>query len=191
VDELIRIAERDAEFYKSSGGGITLSGGEVMIQPRDFLLALMGGLKQKGFNLAVDTCGYAPFEAFESALPYVDTFLYDVKFIDSSRHLQFTGEDNSLILSNLKKLSHMGAKLEIRIPVIEGANSDDVEMRRIAAYIAQNIKVEKVRLLPYHTLGKEKYEQLGMTASDEFSAPSARRMQELTEMFMGCGVQVC
>lgn len=188
-DELIRIAERDAEFYKSSGGGVTLSGGEVMAQHAAFLLELVRGLKQKGLNVAVDTCGYAPFEAFENILPYVDTFLYDIKFIDNARHLQFTGQSNGLILANLQKLSGKNASLEIRIPVIEGANSDDAQMNKIISYLA-GIRAKKIRLLPYHAIGREKYTHLGMPQPDEFYAPSPQRMNELTERFKQHGLPI-
>jgi len=187
--QLIAIAERDAEFYRTSGGGVTLSGGEVMTQPQNFLVELLRGLKQKGINTAIDTCGHAPFETFENVLPYVNTFLYDIKFADNARHLQFTGQGNELILSNLQKLSQKGAKLEIRIPVIEGINSDDAEMDKIMS-ILSNIRVEKIRLLPYHSIGRDKYTHLGMNVSDEFHAPSTQRMNELTEKFKQNGLPV-
>jgi len=182
--QLISIAQRDSLFYQTSGGGVTLSGGEVMTQPAGFLLELVRGLKQKGINIAVDTCGHAPFEAFENVLPYVDTFLYDIKFADSARHLQFTGVGNELILANLQKLSDKGAKLEVRIPVIEGVNSDDVEMNKIMSFLA-NIRVKKVRLLPYHAFGSDKYTHLGMEMPDEFTAPTQQCMDKLTTKF-GC-----
>jgi len=183
VDELIHIADKDAEFYKSSSGGVTLSGGEVLAQPRAFLHALTSGLKLKGFHIAVDTCGHVPFEAFENVREYVDIFLYDVKFIDNARHLRFTGVSNELILENLKKLSDTVARIEIRIPVIEGVNSDDAEMNGIMQYIKDKIKVEKIRLLPYHAIGNDKYTRIGMTAKGKFSAPSEGHMCELAEMF--------
>lgn len=187
--QLVAIAERDAEFYRNSGGGVTLSGGEVMIQPTDFLIELLHGLKQKGINTAVDTCGHAPFEAFENVLPYVDTFLYDIKFADNARHLQFTDQGNELILSNLQKLSDKGVKLEIRIPIIEGVNSDDAEMDKIISLL-KNIKAEKIRLLPYHSIGRDKYTHLGMAAPDEFHAPSAQRINELAGKFSAHGLPV-
>jgi len=188
--ELIRIAEKDATFYQSSGGGVTLSGGEVLTQPRAFLHSLTSGLKRKGFHVAIDTCGHVPYEAFENVMPFTDIFLYDIKLISSQRHLQFTGLGNELILSNLKKLSDAGAKIEIRIPVIEGVNSHDEEMNGIMQYIAQNIKVERVRLLPYHAFGTDKYERVGMTAAGEFSTPSKARMAELEERFRQNGLPI-
>jgi len=189
-DELIRIAEKDTEFYKSSGGGVNLSGGEVLTQSRAFLRAFTKGLKHKGIHVAIDTCGHVPFEAFENVLPYADIFLYDIKLFDSAKHLEFTGLDNELILSNLKKLSSMGVKLEIRVPVIEGVNNDDDEINKIIQYIAQNIRVERVRLLPYHAMGADKYERFGMVTGTGFSEPSAERMHVLTERCRQSGLPV-
>ena len=177
--ELIRIAEKDAEFYQSSEGGVTLSGGEVLAQPRAFLHSLVSGLKRKGFHVAVDTCGHVPYEAFENVLPFTDIFLYDIKLICSAKHLQFTGLGNELILSNLKKLSDAGAKIEIRVPVITGVNDDDAEIDGIMQYITNNIRVESVRLLPYHAIGTDKYKRIGMVAEGNFTTPSSERMRDL------------
>ena len=186
-EELIRIVERDEAFYQVSGGGVTLSGGEVMMQNRDFLLQLAKGLKQKGLHLAIDTCGHAPADAYEDILPYADIFLYDIKLIDNERHLYFTGQDNSLILSNLKMLSDKGAKLNIRIPVIEGVNAHDTEINAIIQYLKENIQAERISLLPYHTMGKDKYQRIGMNGEEgeenNFSTPSTQRMEELAERF--------
>ena len=187
-EELIHIALRDAAFYQSSGGGVTLSGGEVMALPQAYLLALVQGLKQKGLNIAIDTCGHAPFESFESILPYVDTFLYDIKCIDSARHRQYTGQGNELILSNLKQLSALGANIDIRIPVIEGINSTDDEIDGIIQFISHNVQGAKIRLLPYHNLGQSKYEGLGMTADSGFSAPSQSRLRQITAKFKQSGL---
>ena len=187
--QLIAIADRDAEFYRNSGGGVTLSGGEVMLQSSDFLIELLRGLKQKGIDTAVDTCGHVSFAAFKNVLPYVDIFLYDIKFADNARHLQFTGHGNDLILSNLQKLSDMDTKLEIRIPVIEGVNSGDAEMDKIISLL-KNIKAKKIRLLPYHTFGRDKYVHLGMAMPNKFTAPSAQRMDELAEKFKQNGLPV-
>jgi len=189
-DQLINIAEKDAEFYQSSGGGVTLSGGEVLAQPRAFLRLLTSGLRRKGFNVALDTCGHVPFEAFENVMPFTDIFLYDIKLINSARHLQFTGQGNELILANLKKLSDAGAKIEIRIPIIEGVNSHDEEIDGIIKFISQNIRTERVRLLPYHAIGTDKYERIGMVAESGFSAPSAERLSQLHEKFKRYGLPV-
>ena len=190
-DELIRIAEKDAAFYAVSGGGVTLSGGEVMVQPLDYLLPLVRGLKRKGLDLTIDTCGYAPYEAFEAVLPYTDLFLYDIKLIDSDRHLHFTGQDNHLILDNLQKLAGQGAKLQVRVPVIEGVNAHDGEMDRIVHYLAENVRSADIVLLPYHATGLDKYRRIGYTdarsGDASFSAPDAPRLYAITEKFRQAG----
>ncbi|MCL2378738.1 MAG: glycyl-radical enzyme activating protein [Defluviitaleaceae bacterium] len=187
--ELINIAEKDAEFYQNSGGGVTLSGGEVLTQPPAFLHSLTSGLKRKGFHVAIDTCGHVPFQAFENILPYTDVFLYDVKLFNSAKHSQFTGHGNQLILENLKKLSDTGAKIEIRIPIIEGANNNE-EIDAIMHYLSQNIRVEKIRLLPYHAIGTDKYKRIGMAAKGQFLTPGSQRMNELAEKFKKCGLPI-
>jgi len=188
VNELIYIAQKDAEFYQSSGGGVTLSGGEVLTQPRAFLHSLTSCLKRKGIHVAVDTSGHVPYQAFENVLPFTDIFLYDVKLINSAQHKQFTGHGNELILSNLKKLSDTGAKIEIRVPIIVGVNTNETEIDGIVQYIAHNIRVERVRLLPYHSIGTVKYERIGMVAEHDFSAPSDTQIHEFAQKFTGSGI---
>ena len=184
VSELVQIAQRDESFYRNSGGGVTLSGGEVMMQDQNFLLDLVQRLHQRDIGVAVDTCGHADFTAFLSILPYVDTFLYDVKFIDRKRHKAFTGQDNDLILSNLQRLSDLGARLHIRVPVIVGANAGDEDMDAIIRHLKQNIRVERVSLLPFHGTGSDKRARLGLAVPQQIlEAPSERHMDTLRDRF--------
>ena len=187
-DELVKLAEQDKMFYETSGGGVTLSGGEAMAQDKDFLLELVQKLKRKGLHLAVDTCGYAPWETFAALVPYVDCFLYDIKAMDTGLHAKTTGKDNTLILSNLKRLSDAGASLHIRIPVIEGVNSSDAEMDKIIRYLLQDIHVESISLLPYHSIGQDKRGRLGMqNCTTDFRVPDDHRMCEILERFQQAG----
>ena len=187
AEDIIKIAERDIAFYESSGGGVTFSGGEVMLQDSDFLRNLAKGIKQKGISLTIDTCGYVPFAVFENIMPYTDLFLYDIKLFDREKHIRFTGKDNDLILSNLKKLSETGAVIWLRVPVIEGVNSDDDEMDAIISFAIENVKVEKVCLLPYHNIGAEKRNRFGESGVDIFQTPSDERMKEIAERFRQAG----
>jgi pyruvate formate lyase activating enzyme len=188
VDALVRLAEQDRMFYETSGGGVTLSGGEVMCQDKDFLVELAQKLKRKGLHLTVDTCGFAPWETFAALLPYVDCFLYDIKLIDAGLHEKTTGKDNVLVLSNLKKLSEAGAPLHIRIPVIDGVNSSDAEMDRVIQVLRQNMPIERVSLLPYHPIGEDKRARLGMESStSDFHVPDECRMREILERFKQAG----
>ncbi len=188
IDELVKSAEQDKMFYEASGGGITLSGGEATQQDKAFLLELLRRLKQKGCNIVVDTCGFAPYEVFESIMPYVDSFLYDIKLMDPIKHKQYTGQSNELILSNLKRLSDAGAHLHIRIPVIDGINSTDHEIDRMISFIRENLHVEKISLLPYHTTGRDKRRYLeAKDAETDFKTPDDRRLAEIVEKFRLAG----
>lgn len=190
VEELVRVVEQDRMFYETSGGGVTLSGGEVLAQNRDFLVELVRRLHKKGYNVAVDTCGYAPWGTLEAVLPYVSTFLYDLKLPDRERHFQHTGRYNDHILANLKSLSEAGARLHIRIPVIAGVNASDADMDAFLALL-RDIRVERVSLLPYHRTGSGKRDRVGLPEEDPaFGTPTAERMETMAERFRAAGYTV-
>ena len=148
----------DRAFFENSGGGVTLSGGECLAQG-EFALELLKILKKEGINTAVDTCGCVPRTVFESVLPYVDTFLYDIKAIDESVHKLCTDRDNTLILSNFEYLCSQNCDIEVRIPFVIGLN--DREIEKIGSFL-QNRPVKKVVLLKYHDLARSKFQALGM-----------------------------
>lgn len=192
VGELVCLLERDLPFYESSSGGVTLSGGEVMEQPYAFVLALVKKLHEKGIGVNIDTCGYAPWERFEGILPYVDTFLYDVKAITPALHQELTGVDNALILENLKRLSDSGARIHIRIPVVEGANAADDEINAMIAWLWANIAAEAVSLLPYHRTGIEKHQRMGESIPEyPDDTPTEQRLEILQKRFQAAGFQNC
>ena len=196
IDEIVRICVSDRMFYESSGGGVTLSGGEVMAQNTDFLLKLTCALYDEGISVNIDTCGFAPWEKFEAILPYTDTFLYDIKSADRDKHKRCTGVDNELILDNLHRLSDSGASIYIRLPVIapaegasdnfDGANYTDGDIMGIIDVLSE-IKYKKICLLPYHDTGSYKRASLGMDAGAEFSVPSAGRIDEIKSMLESAG----
>ncbi len=188
VMDIVKEVEKDSMFYESSYGGITLSGGEVMTQDMEFIVSLLKKLKRKGYNVAIDTCGHAPKENYENVLPYVDTFLYDIKLMDNEKHKKYMGKGNELILKNLEYISSQGANIYIRIPVIGGVNDSDKEIEDIINYLKDNISVSQVNLLPYHDISSSKYERLDMIyKGKEFSIPSEERMEELRNMFIQKG----
>ncbi len=161
VDELIKKVMRDKLFYDQSGGGVTLSGGEVMAQNMDYVEELCRRLYEQGIRVYIDTSGYCPYENLERVLPYTDIFLYDIKAMDPELHSRFTGVDNALILESLKRLSDDGAGLYIRIPTVGGVNADDDFMTALIDFLRQNeIRVKEISLLSYHDLGKGKYANL-------------------------------
>lgn len=162
VDEVYRMIEKDLSYYRSSGGGVTFSGGECMLQ-MDFLTALAQRCTENGIHTAVDTAGNVPYDAFTQLLPYTSLFLYDVKCITAERHWEGTGVSNERILSNLRRLSaETTVPLCIRIPLIPGFNDDDAELEKLAAFL-QTIRHTTVELLPYHQMGEHKYTALGRT----------------------------
>ena len=181
LEKVLSEIRKDIPFYETSGGGVTFSGGECMLQI-DFMEDILKKCKQLGIHTAVDTAGYVPYERFERILPYTDLFLYDVKLFNSQKHKQFTSVDNELILENLQKLLLSGAKLWIRIPVIANVNDDLDEMQRIKAFLDRCGKPEKVELLPDHAMGENKYRALGQEPQ-LFSKPTDEKLKQLKEIF--------
>ena len=162
VKELVKICLQDQMFYEESGGGVTLSGGEVMAMDPDYLVSLVKALHREGINITIDTCGQAPYSSFEAILPYVDTWLYDVKVMDDEKHKKYIGMSNKLILDNLKGIAKSGARIYIRIPTVKEVNGDPESMAAIMDFLKDNgIIPAKVNLLPYHSTGSHKYGKLG------------------------------
>ena len=181
--ELLKKLSRDRRFYDASGGGVTFSGGECMLQI-EFLEQILLLCKQTGIHTAVDTAGNVPWESFEKILPYTDLFLYDIKAMDPAVHKRYTGTDNARILENLSRLLERGASLWIRIPVIPGVNDSPDEMERIKAFLRAYPKPEKVELLPYHPMGEHKYAAVGRSAQT-FAVPSSEAMSHLRTILLG------
>lgn len=179
IEEVMRELLRDKCFYENSGGGVTFSGGECMLQI-DFLSEILRECKTEGIHTAVDTAGNVPFSYFERILPFTDLFLYDIKAFSAEKHKEGTGADNARILENAKRLSEK-SKILFRIPVIGGFNDEETEMQKIADFL-KDISHEKVELLPYHALGEHKYRALGKKA-ESFSVPSPERMNAFRAMF--------
>jgi len=160
VAEVMEKVLQDSDFYKTSNGGITLSGGEPLTQA-EFSAELLKGCIDKGIHTAVDTCGYVRWESFEAVLPYTKMFLYDFKHIDDEAHIKYTGVSNQLIIENLVKLGIRGVPIEIRIPVIPGINDNAEYAKRTGELLGRIPAITAVRLLKYHNLAKSKYISLG------------------------------
>ena len=159
VDALLPLLLKDKDFHQTSGGGVTLSGGECLLYA-DFCAELLKALKEQGIHTAVDTCGMVMKEAFDKVLPYTDVFLYDVKARFEETHIRCTGRSNAKILDNLTYLDERGAKIEIRIPLVPDFNERELE--EVGVFLSGLKNVTKVRLLSYHNLAGSKYEALGM-----------------------------
>ena len=178
VDEVLDIVERDRIYYARSGGGLTLSGGECLGQI-DFARDLLRGAKERGINTAIESTAFADWSKIEQLQPYLDTFLMDIKHMDTRKHQEYTGQPNEKILENAKKIAQNFKKLIIRTPVIPGFNDTVEEIRAIARY-TKSIGVSEMHILPYHRLGKDKYYGLGRTYSlEEIEPPSKELMNKL------------
>lgn len=180
VEEVFKEIVKDKSFYETSGGGVTFSGGECMLQI-DFLSEILKKCKENGIHTAVDTAGHVPFESFEKILPYTDLFLYDIKVFDKEKHKIYVGVDNSLILENVKKLLSHGAKLWIRTPIIVGVNDSKEEIQNIKNFVRQYGEPEKFELLPYHEMGESKYGAIDKEFK-KFTAPSKEQMGILNNL---------
>jgi len=159
VEEALKLALEDRDFFGAEGG-VTLSGGEPLVQP-EFCFALLKALKQNGINTAIDTCCYVEWEVLAKMLPVTDWFLVDFKHADSAAHRKLTGQGNELILCNLRRLSDAGARIEIRIPLVPGCNDSEAELRA-AGEILGKLRIEQIKVLPYHTMARSKYAALGV-----------------------------
>lgn len=157
VDKLVNLCCKDNEFYKISDGGVTLSGGEPLLQI-DFVEKFLQALVNKNINIVVDTSGYVKWSSIEKIVNLVDLFLFDFKFFDEKRHIEYTGASNKIILENLKKLSLITKKIIIRIPMIPGITDTDDNLKEIAFFIKREfLDIIRVELLPYNPLAQTKY----------------------------------
>ena len=158
VDEVLDEAEKDSSFYRSTGGGLTLSGGECLLQP-DFAAALLAGAHERGFNTAIETACNVPWKNIEKVLPHVDTVLHDHKLTIPERHKKWTGVGNERVLANFKKAyeTFPAADFIARTPLIPGVNADEEHIRAVLAFIRPHKNVIDYELLPYHRFGLLKY----------------------------------
>lgn len=183
VKEVLSIVEKDRIFYERSGGGVTLSGGEPLMQ-HEFSAALLAACKKKGLNTAIETSGYQKWELFLPILENTDLVLFDIKIMDSDLHRNTIGVPNDLILDNARKIVELGKDIIVRIPIIPGYN-DSIENLRDTAEFAASIGVKEVHLLPYHRLGESKYNQLGRIYNlKDVNVPSTNYIESLAQIFI-------
>lgn len=191
VAEVMDEVMQDRFYYRRSGGGLTLSGGEALRQP-DFASALLRAAHEAGISTAMESTGLAPFPVIEEKiLPWLDCFLMDIKHTDGEKHKAFTGVSNELILENAKKIAASGQNLVIRVPVVPGFNDTREEILGIARFAASLPGVERLHLLAYHRLGTDKYAGLGREYSlSDIRPPSNGQMEQLLETALSTGLKV-
>lgn len=189
VDEMLKEIEKDRIFYDESGGGVTLSGGEPLMQP-DFLDALLEGCKKRSIHTALDTCGYASSETVDKIRDKVDLFLYDIKTMDDRVHRRYTGVSNKPIIRNLERLAENGSRILVRLPIIPGINDDEENVTKTADF-ALSHEVKQICLLPYHRAGIEKYRSLDKTYRLKYvQSPSDKKLQLIKEKLITLGLDV-
>ena len=163
ISDIMSVIEEDVPFYQSSGGGVTLGGGEVLMQP-EAAVNLLTACKQRGINTAIETCGYARPEVVRKAAEVTDLFLFDVKHMDSDRHYQLTGVRNELILENLQWLFENRRNVKVRVPLLKGVNDGGQDIESLVRFLEpykDHRNCKGIDLLPYHKMGVNKYAQLG------------------------------
>ena len=179
--EVLAEVEQDGAFYGESGGGITLSGGECLLQPV-FSAALLKAARERGIDTAIETAGNVSWDAMAQVLPHVDTVLHDYKLTDPVAHKRWTGAGNTRILENYRRAyrAFPGTRFVARIPLIPGVNDDEAHIDAVLDAIAAHPNVVELELLPYHRFGDSKYGFLGRVyALEDFSPPSAERLEHL------------
>lgn len=168
VGEVMETVLKDMPYYRRSGGGLTLSGGESLLQP-EFAEGLLRAATESGINTAIESTGFADFSVIERLLPFLDLYLMDIKHMDSEKHKAFTGQPNERILENARRIDERANKLIIRVPVIPGFNATKEEIGQIAAFVSSLKNTNELHLLPYHKFGTDKYRWLGR----EYTLPDA------------------
>lgn len=187
VSDILPELTEDIAFYQSTGGGVTLSGGECLLYP-DFCAELLKELKDMGVQTAVDTCGYVPEQSINKVLPYTDVFLYDIKAIDSEVHKRCTGVSNEKILKNFIHIADSKKKIEIRIPFVPDYNSDEIP--EIAEFISRYAPGAFVRLLPFHNYAESKYSALGLESKMPKRLPTEEECQKAKSILLAHGLKI-
>jgi pyruvate formate lyase activating enzyme len=190
VQEILDEVGKDRVFYDESGGGVTLSGGEPLVQS-GFLLELLDELGKRNIHTALDTSGFVPYKILEKAGQKVDLLLYDLKIMDGNKHQAFTGESNALILDNLRKISADGKEIIIRMPVIRGINDDEENIHRLAEFLHTCRNVKEIDLLPYHKGAEGKLRRLMKKSVPlDFEAPAEERLEAIKRKLSSHGFAV-
>lgn len=190
LSRLVAEVARDLIFYEQSGGGITVSGGEPLMQP-DFLAELLGACRDRGISNAVDTSGYAPADIVARLDGLVDLYLFDLKIMDEYSHRKYTGVGNSLIHDNLDMILGTGTPVMIRIPMIPGITETEDNIEALASFLADRPCLGTVCILPYNRLGEDKARRLGLAyRPGEMPTQSAQRMREISARFESAGLEV-
>jgi pyruvate formate lyase activating enzyme len=194
VEEVLSDVLKDRMFYDDSGGGVTISGGEPLLQP-EFAIALLSACRYAGLHAALDTCGFAPPQRLLEVAAHADLVLYDVKVVCDEKHRLYTGVSNQRILENLGALAAVHPNIWLRVPLIPGLNDDDDDLAQLAelarSIASQNAAVRKLSILPYHDTAAAKFQRLGRTyALPHVQVPTAQRLASVASRLARSGLEV-
>jgi len=181
------MVKKDEQYYKRSGGGVTIGGGEPTFQP-SFTYSLLKQCQRHGLHTAIDTCGYTLNGLALRILEEADLLLYDIKHMDPKGHLKNTGAENNLVLANLERLAALGKAIIIRMPIVPGYNDSTENIRVTAAFLSKMKTIERVDLLPYHKYGIVKYIELGKTYELDVKPPTEERMDSIRRTLESFGL---
>ena len=189
IENLMKIIKRDSVFYRASGGGVTFSGGEPTYQT-EVLRELVKNCMFLGISTTIETSGYFNWENNKDIFVMLDFVFLDIKHMNSQIHKKYTGVDNHIILENAKKISDLGKKPIIRIPLIPGVNDDDESIEEISKFILENLDIKGVEVLPYHNLGEYKYEKLALDTQYQFRQPTKEEVEKVEEQIKKYGINI-
>lgn len=179
VEEVLK----DSIFFKNSGGGVTITGGEPTLQ-KEFLLELVKELKIKQLHVALETCGHFSYGLIDELVKYIDLFLYDLKHIDDTKHTQATGVSNKFILENFKRIHQLvgDQRIIVRLPMIPGFNNDPESLMQFKSFLKDINFGGEVHVLPYHRMGIEKYKRIGRTAVDDIPVEDKQELEKYSAL---------
>jgi pyruvate formate lyase activating enzyme len=190
VQDVVEEVEKDRIFYDESAGGVTLSGGDPLLQI-DFLDELLDEFRSRNIPVSLDTCGYSTLKELERVWDRIDLFLYDLKMMDRKDHEDYTGVSNEIILNNLRELVSTGKSVEIRIPLVSDVNDDETNILGTIQFLSNLENIQSVDLLPYHKGGSEKHIRLGKGGRMKiFKPPSKDRLHQIKRSFLDAGFEV-
>jgi pyruvate formate lyase activating enzyme len=191
VAEVLETVERDRVFYDNSGGGVTLSGGEALYQPI-FTESILKECKRRGIHTALETCGFATSCVFLRTVEHVDLLLFDLKHMDSDVHRQFTGVPNEVILRNAVAGAQMASEMIVRFPLIPGFNDSEENIQNMGTFIMESLpSVQRIDVLPYHSMGESKMEAIGGTYLFESAGEVPEQVITASrEILESCGLTV-
>jgi pyruvate formate lyase activating enzyme len=190
VDQILNELQRDIIFFDESGGGVTFSGGEPLVQI-EFLETLLKGCKDLEIHTAIDTSGYAPYESFDRLYDYTDLFLYDLKLMNDEQHIKYTDVSNELILENLNKLSERGKKIMLRIPLIPDITDTDKNLLEISKFISGLKNINEIALLPYNKIAESKYRRFSKENKlGNLVTQSKEKLDKISQRFYSLSIPV-